>query len=199
MKMSIRSLAVWGVFVALLTVGFVAAAGVGEVSILPMPREGAAEEAAPPDEMAAETASEDDRAREAWEEQAAGGSGTEPNTTEAQVEAVEEGPSDALPVIEPAWTEEELRALRELARERIAVKELMAQVSEYLKGFWDEEVGVWLDGAFSERTGKAVEEAGELAREWLEAQRDLAREFAEDVKELREALRGGDLDEQTAR
>ena len=58
--------------------------------------------AAPPDEMAAETASEDDRAREAWEEQAAGGSGTEPNTTEAQVEAVEEGPSDALPVIEPA-------------------------------------------------------------------------------------------------
>lgn len=180
-----RMVAVWSVLLALVTVGFVAAAQ--EFSILPMPSREETKEMAPVEELKPE------QVEETTEVEPTDNDGAAESMEQAeQAEVADEEATAVLPDVAPAWTEEEIRALRELAQERIAAKELMAQVSEYFKGLWDEEVAGWFDGDFSDRTGKAVEEAGELAREWLEAQRELARELADDVKELRESLRNGE-------
>lgn len=193
MKRSLRMIAVWSVLFALVSVGFVAAAKVDEFAILPMPSEGMVEktpvEAKQPEQVTDEKqtapAADEAQADAAAEQGQVGQPAAEDHAEQAEERVV-------VAFADVEWTEEELRALRELAQERLAAKELMSQLSEYFKGFWDEEVSGWFDGSFSERTGMAVEEAGELAREWLDAQRELAREFAEEVKELREELRTGE-------
>lgn len=214
----------------LAAIGFVAAAQVADVSILPMP----SQELEAPAQTGDAAVSDEAAATEQVEPEAE--KSQESEATKA-VDATEEQAPEMdepapLPQVDPAWTDEEIAALREMARERIAAQEMMNDFSKYLRQLWEHEVTPWLDEVeeraveevpskdevlesvdtwleernlperdrlterwneiidhISQSTGIAMDDAKEIGRDWIEAQRDLIEDVMEDVKELRDEIR----------
>lgn len=172
MKTTFRVIALLSVVAVFTAVAYVAAAQVADVSILPMPSKelstgGAADEVEAGEEKAAKAETTDEA-----------GDGAEGEQTDAPAAEVADEPTVenpvGLPEVEPAWTDEEIAALRELAQERIAAKQFMTNMSEHMHKVWEERVLPFLDELEERRRENAPSKQDVLDQvdAWLE-KRDL--------------------------